>query len=109
MFEWLHELGHSIEEPVPSLFTFNMPDHPITKLMGVSVEKARVKVAGNKLEQEGPLLITHWGLSGPAVLEAECMGSETFGNEQLAFSYCSKLVASDERTAIAGKVSIVTF
>jgi predicted Rossmann fold flavoprotein len=68
MFEWLTKLGHSIEEPVPSLFTFNMPQHPITELMGVSVEHAKVKISGTKLEQEGPLLITHWGLSGPAVL-----------------------------------------
>jgi predicted Rossmann fold flavoprotein len=68
MFEWLKTLGHSIEEPVPSLFTFNMPGHPITKLMGVSVENAAVKITGTKLEQQGPVLITHWGLSGPAVL-----------------------------------------
>src|SRR5689334_12875803 len=44
MFDWLKEFGHSIEEPVPSLFTFNLPDHPITKLMGVSVEKTKVKI-----------------------------------------------------------------
>ena len=44
MFDWLKELGHTIEEPVPSLFTFNLPKHPITKLMGVSVEKAKVKI-----------------------------------------------------------------
>ncbi len=68
MFEWLTKLGHSIEEPVPSLFTFNMPQHPITELMGVSVENVKVKISGTKLEQEGPILITHWGLSGPAVL-----------------------------------------
>ncbi len=75
MFEWLRQLGHSIEEPVPSLFTFNMPSHPITKLMGVSVENARIRIAGSKLEQEGPLLITHWGLSGPAVLKLSAWGA----------------------------------
>ena len=75
MFEWLRELGHTIEEPVPSLFTFNMPGHPITKLMGVSVENARVKIIGTKLEQEGPLLITHWGLSGPAILKLSAWGA----------------------------------
>jgi predicted Rossmann fold flavoprotein len=75
MFNWLTELGHSIEEPVPSLFTFNMPGHPITKLMGVSVENAKVKIAGSKLEQEGPLLITHWGLSGPAILKLSAWGA----------------------------------
>ncbi|HEX7904469.1 MAG TPA: NAD(P)/FAD-dependent oxidoreductase [Chitinophagaceae bacterium] len=75
MFEWLRKLGHTIEEPVPSLFTFNMPKHPITQLMGVSVEKAEVKITGTKLEQEGPLLITHWGLSGPAVLKLSAWGA----------------------------------
>src|SRR5688500_2293341 len=75
MFDWLKELGHTIEEPVPSLFTFNMPGHPITKLMGVSVEKARIKIIGTRLEQEGPLLITHWGLSGPAILKLSAWGA----------------------------------
>jgi len=75
MFDWLKELGHSIEEPVPSLFTFNLPNHPITKLMGVSVEKTRVKIIGTKLEETGPLLITHWGLSGPAVLRLSAWGA----------------------------------
>lgn len=69
MFDWLRALGHTIEEPVPSLFTFNMPGHPIRELMGVSVGKVRIKIIGSKAEQEGPLLITHWGLSGPAVLK----------------------------------------
>jgi len=68
-FEWLTKMGHTIEEPVPSLFTFNMPGNNITQLMGVSVENATVKIAGSKLQQTGPMLITHWGLSGPAVLK----------------------------------------
>lgn len=81
MFEWLTQTGHTIEEPVPSLFTFNLPGHPITKLMGVSVERARVKIVGTKLEQTGPLLITHWGLSGPAILKLSAWGAR-----QLAMS-----------------------
>ncbi len=75
MFNWLTELGHTIEEPVPSLFTFNMPGHSITKLMGVSVENVKVKITGSKLEQGGPLLITHWGLSGPAILKLSAWGA----------------------------------
>jgi predicted Rossmann fold flavoprotein len=75
MFDWLKELGHSIEEPVPSLFTFNLPKQPITKLMGVSFEKAKVKIQNSKLEEEGSLLITHWGLSGPAVLKLSAWGA----------------------------------
>ena len=68
-FNWLKELGHTIEEPVPSLFTFNIPNNPIKELMGISIEKAIVKISGTKFSQKGPLLITHWGLSGPAVLK----------------------------------------
>lgn len=86
MFDWLKKLGHTISDPVPSLFTFNMPGHPITKLMGVSVEKARVKINGSKLEQEGPLLITHWGLSGPAVLKLSAWGARELAAVNWQFS-----------------------
>ena len=68
-FNWLKDLAHTIEEPVPSLFTFNIPEDPIKELMGISVEKVIVKIIGTKFSQQGPLLITHWGLSGPAVLK----------------------------------------
>ncbi|XZF15409.1 NAD(P)/FAD-dependent oxidoreductase [Chitinophagaceae bacterium MMS25-I14] len=67
-YKWLEALGHSIESPVPSLFTFNMPGNPVTELMGVSVPDASVKIAGTKIQERGPLLITHWGMSGPAIL-----------------------------------------
>lgn len=75
MFDWLKETGHVIESPVPSLFTFNIPDHPITGLMGVSVSAATVKISGMKLEETAPLLITHWGLSGPAILKLSARGA----------------------------------
>jgi len=68
-FDWLKKLGHTIEEPVPSLFTFNLPGNPITALMGVVAENAVVKINGTKWSSQGPLLITHWGMSGPAVLK----------------------------------------
>ncbi|MGN6267522.1 MAG: NAD(P)/FAD-dependent oxidoreductase [Ginsengibacter sp.] len=68
-YNWLTHLGHSFEYPVPSLFTFNIPHHPISALMGISVNNSRVKINGTKFSQTGPLLITHWGLSGPAVLK----------------------------------------
>ena len=74
-YEWVRKLGHTIIKPVPSLFTFNIPNNPITQLMGVSVPSAKVKVQGTKLETEGPLLITHWGLSGPAILKASAWGA----------------------------------
>ncbi|WP_234988680.1 BaiN/RdsA family NAD(P)/FAD-dependent oxidoreductase [Hymenobacter daecheongensis] len=74
-YNWLRGLGHSIMEPVPSLFTFNVPASPLKDLMGVSVPHARVLLAGEKLEYEGPLLITHWGISGPAVLKLSAWGA----------------------------------
>lgn len=75
MFEWLKRTGHTIEEPVPSLFTFNMPNTKITSLMGLSVPSATVKIAGTKLIETGPLLITHWGMSGPAILRLSAWGA----------------------------------
>lgn len=68
-YQWIKDLGHTIESPVPSLFTFNVPKHPINQLMGISVPNATVKVLGSKLIETGPLLITHWGFSGPAILK----------------------------------------
>jgi predicted Rossmann fold flavoprotein len=67
-YDWLRSLPHTIVPPSPSLFTFNAPSHPITKLMGVAVEEAEIKVPALKQKEKGPLLITHWGLSGPAVI-----------------------------------------
>ncbi|WP_317191428.1 aminoacetone oxidase family FAD-binding enzyme [Hymenobacter lapidiphilus] len=64
-----------MQEPVPSLFTFNVPNSPLRELPGVSVPRARVRVAGEKLDYEGPVLITHWGLSGPAVLKLSAWGA----------------------------------
>jgi predicted Rossmann fold flavoprotein len=86
MFQWLQNVGHSISEPVPSLFTFNIPGHPITQLMGVSVEKARVKIEGSKLSEEGPVLITHWGLSGPAILRLSAWGARELAQKNYAFT-----------------------
>jgi predicted Rossmann fold flavoprotein len=85
MFEWILSTGHHIEEPVPSLFTFNLSNNPITELMGISVEKARVKIEGSKLTEDGPLLITHWGLSGPAVLKLSAKGARVFRDMDYKF------------------------
>jgi predicted Rossmann fold flavoprotein len=74
-YNWLRNLGHAIIPPVPSLFTFNIPNNELTQLMGVSVPHAKIKIANTKLETEGPLLITHWGLSGPAILKASAWGA----------------------------------
>jgi predicted Rossmann fold flavoprotein len=86
MFQWLQNVGHTISEPVPSLFTFNIPSHPITQLMGVSIEKVKVKIEGTKLLEEGPVLITHWGLSGPAILRLSAWGARELAQKNYAFT-----------------------
>jgi predicted Rossmann fold flavoprotein len=83
--EWLEKLNHKIENPVPSLFSFNMPDESITGLMGVSVDNAVVRIQGTKLSAEGPLLITHWGMSGPAVLKLSAFGARILNEKDYNF------------------------
>ncbi|WMT58855.1 NAD(P)/FAD-dependent oxidoreductase [Truepera radiovictrix] len=72
---WAEALGHTVVPPVPSLFTFNVTDPHLAPLAGVSVPDARVRLEGTKLEQRGPLLLTHWGFSGPAVLKLSAWGA----------------------------------
>ena len=87
-FVWnmLETKGYSIVPPVPSLYTFNLPDHPISSLMGLVVENTRVRIEGTKIETDGPLLITHWGLSGPAVLKASAWGANVLAEKNYAFT-----------------------
>ena len=85
-FEWLKKIGHTIEEPVPSLFTFNMPGNSVTELMGITAENVSVKINGTKLSQEGPLLITHWGMSGPAILKLSAQGARELANKNYEFT-----------------------
>ncbi len=71
----LGALGHTIVDPVPSLFTFNTKDTRLRDLAGVSVGNASVRIPGAKLSAEGPLLVTHWGLSGPGILRLSAWGA----------------------------------
>lgn len=83
--DWLAQLGHKIEPPVPSLFTFNMPQEPIRNLRGVVVENAITKIKGEKLTASGPLLITHWGMSGPAILVLSSFGARLLSEKNYEF------------------------
>jgi len=85
-YKWLTDLGHTIQSPVPSLFTFNMPKHPITELMGVSVPDATIKIQGTKIVQHGPLLITHWGMSGPAVLKTSAVAARELADRNYEYN-----------------------
>ncbi|MFT3903945.1 MAG: NAD(P)/FAD-dependent oxidoreductase [Niabella sp.] len=100
MFDWMKQMGHSIAAPVPSLFTFNLPNHDITTLMGVSVPDATVKIAGTKLVQQGPLLITHWGLSGPCVLKLSAWGARELASKNWHFTALIQWLSAYNETAL---------
>jgi predicted Rossmann fold flavoprotein len=76
----ISKLEHKIESPVPSLFTFNIKDKRIAGLPGISVPDTEIKIDGTKLNSSGPLLITHWGMSGPAVLKLSAWGARELYN-----------------------------
>lgn len=71
----MRNLGHNIVKPIPSLFTFNCKDARLKDLMGISFEWAEISIPQIKMEAEGPLLITHWGLSGPGILRLSAWGA----------------------------------
>ena len=73
--QWLADAGHEIVKPVPSLFTLSIADRQLTELMGTVVEPVQVMIPGTKFRADGPLLITHWGMSGPAVLRVSSYGA----------------------------------
>ncbi len=110
--EWLEALGHQIEAPVPSLFTFNMPEEPVTELMGVVVEEVQASIQGTKLKSAGPLLITHWGMSGPAILKLSAFGARVLSEMGYRFrvqvnwaNEQNAEVVADELHAIAAEHS----
>ncbi|KIC74543.1 Uncharacterized protein YtfP [Neochlamydia sp. TUME1] len=75
MYELLAALGHQIVPPVPSLFTFNVPNSPLLDLVGMSISNVGLRIQHTDLKQTGPLLLTHWGFSGPAVLKLSAWGA----------------------------------
>ena len=83
--EWLEEMGHDVVDPVPSLFTFNMPSEKIKELMGVVVEKTLTSIQGTTLRSDGPLLITHWGMSGPSILKLSAFGARILADSNYQF------------------------
>ncbi|WP_353083681.1 NAD(P)/FAD-dependent oxidoreductase [Flavobacterium sp.] len=85
IWDLLTEIGHAIIPPVPSLFTFNIKDKRIKDLMGVSAV-ASVKVKNSKLEASGPLLITHWGMSGPGILRLSAWGARELAEKKYLFA-----------------------
>jgi len=85
IWDMLHAFGHAIITPVPSLFTFNVKDPRIKELPGIATQVS-VKVIGSKLESTGPLLITHWGMSGPAILKLSAWGARILHDKNYQFA-----------------------
>ncbi|HBF89269.1 MAG TPA: aminoacetone oxidase family FAD-binding enzyme [Bacteroidales bacterium] len=83
---WIEKMNHKIIPPVPSLFTFNMPSENITQLMGIVIENALVSFENSKLKANGPLLITHWGMSGPAILKLSSFGARILNDLKYDFN-----------------------
>ncbi len=79
-------LDHLVIEPVPSLFTFNINDKRLVDLLGISVPNATVTISGTKLEASGPLLITHWGMSGPAILKLSAFGARVLADKKYQYN-----------------------
>ena len=82
----IEELGHTIVAPVPSLFTFKINDQRIKEIPGISVSNASISIAGFPLEINGPLLITHWGISGPAVLKLSAFGARFLAEKNYQYN-----------------------
>jgi len=97
VWEMLQNFGHAVVSPVPSLFTFNIKDSRIKELPGVAAQ-VTVKVKDTKLTSTGPLLITHWGMSGPAILKLSAWGARILHDKNYQFTiYVNWL--NDEDTA----------
>ena len=108
-YDWLKKTEHSVEEPVPSLFTFNMPGNAVTSLMGVSVENVQVKIIGSKLAESGPLLITHWGMSGPAVLKLSAWGARELAIRNWQFTILINWIPDFNEHSLREKIQKIRF
>jgi len=99
--------GHSIVPPVPSLFTFHITDTRLTDLSGISVENAAVTAPGTKLKTDGPVLITHAGLSGPGILKLSAWGAREFAEQNYAFPVALNWVPPHTRDTLIKALSVV--
>ena len=97
--QYLAQLGHDIEHPVPSLFTFNIKDRAFCDLMGTVVDPVVTTIPGTKLRAKGPLLVTHWGVSGPAVLKLSSYAARLLAENDykapLAISWAGELTRQE--------------
>jgi predicted Rossmann fold flavoprotein len=101
MWRLIEKLGHNVIKPVPSLFTFNINDNRLKDIPGISVPKATVKIMDSKLAEHGPLLITHWGLSGPAILKLSAWGALELFEKDYNFEVEINWLSKNTETVLA--------
>jgi predicted Rossmann fold flavoprotein len=85
-YQWIESLGHTISQPIPSLFTFNLKKHASNELMGLAMN-ASVRIVGTKFEEYGPVLFTHWGMSGPGILKLSAKAAKYLFERSYQFDY----------------------
>lgn len=85
-YKWITSTGHTISSPVPSLFTFNVPDSPFKGLEGITVPSCTIKIISSGYKKTGPLLITHWGLSGPGILKLSALAARWVFEKNYVFT-----------------------
>lgn len=106
-FTIAEKLGHTIEPLLPSLFTFHLDDPRLIGLSGVSIENAAVSVPGTKLRTDGPMLITHWGLSGPAILKLSAWGARELAARNYEFLITLNWTGTHTRDTLVRELTAV--
>jgi hypothetical protein len=106
-FTIAEKFGHTIEPLLPSLFTFHLDDPRLIGLSGVSLENAAVSVPGTKLRTDGPLLITHWGLSGPAILKLSAWGARELAAVNYEFPLVLNWTGTHTRDSLVRELTAV--
>jgi hypothetical protein len=104
-YRWIEALGHRIIPPIPSLFTFNDREKAFADLMGIAVPDAEVRIEGTKFSQRGAVLITHWGLSGPAVIKLSAWSAEYLHGQHYSFRALVSWVGSVKEDALRATLS----
>lgn len=106
-WDWARELGYEIKTPLPSLFTFNMPTEDTASIMGLVVENAKTAIVGAKFAANGPLLFTHWGMSGPAIIQLSAYAARDLAEKDYQFqvrvSWLNEASETEIRNIIAHK------
>lgn len=99
-YDWMANLQHTLIDPIPSLFTFNDTEKKFNDLMGVAVPSAEVRIATTKFSQAGPVLVTHWGLSGPAVIKLSAWAATYLHEKNYQFTALVSWIGSVKEEAL---------